>query len=86
MSTQTKKDEITKENINLKKISLGKLENKISEKFRYAITPVLYEKKPFQIAVIGKIKFYSFNNKSFSVGLTIYSGNKDFFKSTEKRI
>ena len=86
MSTQTKKDKITKENIGLNKISLGKLENKISGNFRYEITPVLYEKKPFQITVYGKIKFFSFNNKSFSVGVTIDKENKDFFKSIEKKI
>ena len=86
MSTQTKKDKITNENIGLNKISLGKLENKMSGNFRYEITPVLYEKKPFQITVYGKIKFFSFNNKSFSVGVTIDKENKDFFKSIEKKI
>ena len=84
MSTQTKKDKITKENIGLNKISLGKLENKISGNFRYEITPVLYEKKPFQITVYGKIKFFSFNNKSFSVGVTIDKENKDFFVLRKK--
>ena len=85
MSTP-KKNEITKESINLKKISLGNPEDKISGNFRYEITPVLYEKKPFQITVYGKIKFFTFNNKSFSVGVTIDKENKDFFKSIEKKI
>ena len=52
-----KDDKITGKNIDLKKISLGKPENKISEKFRYTITPVFYEKKPFQIVVYGKKVF-----------------------------
>ena len=73
------------ENINLQKLSLGKQENKISGKFRYKITPALYEEKPFEISLMGKIKFFSFN-KSISVGLTIYSRNRDFFKSIDKRI
>ena len=85
MSTP-KKNEITKESINLKKFSLGNPENKTSGKFQYTITPVLYEEKPFQIVVYGKIKFFSFPNKSFSVGLTIDKENEDFFKSIEKRI
>ena len=76
----------TPENINLQKISLGKQENKTSGKFKYKITPILYEKKPFEIVVYGKFNFFSFNNKSFSVGLTINKFNKDFFKSIEKRI
>ena len=67
------------QSINLNKISLGKPENRISGKFRYKITPVLYEEKPFEIVVHGKIKFFSFNNKSFSVGLDIDKENEDFF-------
>ena len=74
------------QSINLNKISLGKPENKISGKFRYKITPILYEEKPFEIVVYGKIKFFSFNNKSFSVGLDIDKENEDLFKSIEKKI
>ena len=81
-----KDDKITGKNINLKKISLGNPENKNSGKFRYTITPVLYEEKPFQIVECGKIKIFSFNNKSFSVGLTIDKENEDYFKSIERRI
>ena len=45
---ETKKDDkITGRSIDLKKISLGNPENKNSGKFRYTITPVLYEEKPF---------------------------------------
>ena len=74
------------QSINLNKISLGNPENKISGKFRYKITPVLYDEKRFEIVVYGKIKFFSFNNKSFSVGLDIDKENEDFFKSIEKKI
>ena len=81
-----KDDKITGKNINLKKISLGIPENKNSGKFRYTITPVLYEEKPFRIVECGKMKIFSFNNKSFSVGLTIDKENEDYFKSIERRI
>ena len=81
-----KDDKITGKNIDLKKISLGNPENKNSGKFRYTITPVLYEEKPFQIVECGKMKIFSFNNKSFSVGLTIDKENEDYFKSIERRI
>ena len=81
-----KNDKITGKNIDLKKISLGNPENKNSGKFRCTITPVLYEEKPFQIVKCGKMKIFSFNNKSFSVGLTIDKENEDYFKSIERRI
>ena len=71
---------ITGKNINLKKISLGNPENQNSGKFRYTITPVLCEEKPFQIIESGKMKIFSFHNKSFSVGLTIDKENEDFLK------
>ena len=73
------------QSINLNKISLGNPENKISGKFRYTMTPVLYEEKPFEIVVYGKIKFFSFNNKSFSVGLDIDKENEDFLKVLRKQ-
>ena len=84
---ETKKDDkITGKNIDLKKISLGIPENKNSGKFRYTITPILFEEKPFQIVECGKMKIFSFHNKSFSVGLSIDKENEDYFKSIEKRI
>ena len=46
--------------INPDKIILRKQENKISGNFRYKITPVLYEEKPFEIVVYGKIRFFFF--------------------------
>ena len=79
-------DKITGKNIDLKKISLGNPENKNLGKYRYTITPILFEEKPFQIVVCGKMKIFSFHNKSFSVGITIDKENEDYFKSIEKRI
>ena len=67
---QPKKDDrLTGKNINLKKISLGNPENQNSGKFRYTITPVLYEEKPFQIAERGKMKiFFSSITNHFQSG------------------
>ena len=76
----------TGKNISLNKISLGNPENKTSGKFSYEMTPVLYDKKPFEIVECGKMKIFSFNNKSFSIGITIDKENEDYFKSIERRI
>ena len=81
-----KDDKITGKNISLNKISLGTPENKKSGKFSYEITPVLYEEKPFEIVESGKMKIFSFNHKSFSVGLTVDKENEEYFKKIEKRI
>ena len=81
-----KNDKITGKNINLDKISLGNLEKKNSGKFKFKIIPIFYEEKPFQIVECGKMKIFSFHNKSFSVGLTVDKENEDYFKSIEKRI
>ena len=81
-----KDDKKTGKNISLNKISLGNPENKTSGKFSYEMTPVLYDKKPFEIVECGKMKIFSFNNKSFSIGITIDKENEDYFKSIERRI
>ena len=81
-----KVDKITGKNIDLKKISLGNPENKISGKFRYTMTPILFEEKPLQIVECGKMKIFSFHNKSFSIGLSIDKENEDYFKNIEKRM
>ena len=81
-----KDDEKTGKNISPNKISLGKPENKTSGKFSYEITPILYEKKPFEIVESGKMKIFSFNNKSFLIAITIDKENEDYFKSIERRI
>ena len=71
---------------NLDKISLGNPEKKNSGKFKFEIIPILYNEKPFQIVECGKMKIFSFHNKSFSVGLTVDKENEDYLKSIEKRI
>ena len=84
--SQKKDDKKTGKNISLNKISLGAPENKKSGKFTYEITPVLYEEKPFEIVESGKMKIFSFNHKSFSVGITIDKENEEYFKKIERRI
>ena len=84
---QRKKDDRkTGKNICLNKISLGNPENKKSGKFFVEITPILYEEKPFEIVESGKLKIFSFNKKSFSVGITIDKENEEYFKKMERRI
>ena len=70
-----KNDKITGKNINLDKISLGNLEKKNSGKFKFTIISIFYEEKPVQIVECRKMKIFSFNNKSFSVGLTVDKEN-----------
>ena len=84
--SQKKDDKITGKNICLNKISLGTPKNKKSGKFSYEITPVLYEEKPFEIVESGKMKIFSFNHKSFSVGLSVDKENEEYFKKIERRI
>ena len=81
-----KDDKITGKNISLNKISLGTPETKKSGKFSYEITPVLYETKPFEIVESGKMKIFSFNHYSFSVGLIVDKENEEYFKKIEKKI
>ena len=68
------------------KIHLGGTEEKNSGRFNYLSTQVLYDKKPFILKERGKMKIFSFNKKSFSVGLAIDEQNKDYFESIEKKI
>ena len=65
---------------------MGNPENKKSGTFSYEITPVLYEEKPFEIVESGKLKIFSFNKKSFSVGISIDKENEEYFKKIERRI
>ena len=81
-----KNDRKTGKNISLNKISLGTPENKKSGKFSYEMTPVLYEEQPFEIVESGKMKIFSFNHKSFSVGLSVDKENEEYFKKIERRI
>ena len=68
------------------KIHLGGTEEKHSGRYNYLSTQVLYDNKPFLLKEKGKMKIFSFNKKSFSVGLAIDEKNKDYFESIEKKI
>ena len=68
------------------KIHLGETEKKDSGRYNYLTTQVLYDNKPFLLKERGKMKIFSFNKKSFSVGLSIDETNKDYFESIEKKI
>ena len=81
-----KTQHLTGKDVLLDKISLGGTEEKTSGKFNYCVTQVLYNDKPFVILERAKIKIFSFNKKTFSVGLSIDEKNKDYFEKIEKRI
>ena len=83
---QKKDDKITGKNINLNKISLGPTEQKKSGKFNYQITPIFLDEKPFEIVESGKMKIFSFNKKTFSVGITVDKENQEYFKKIEDKI
>ena len=83
---RNKDDKLTGQNMEINKISLGPREQKKSGKFNYLITPVLYNEKPFDIIESGKMKIFSFNKKSFSVGLSIDKENQEYFQNIEDKI
>ena len=68
------------------KIHLGGTEERHSGKYNYISTQVLYNNQPFLLKERGKMKIFSFNKKSFSVGLSIDEANKGYFESIEKII
>ena len=68
------------------KIHLGGTEEKHSGRYNYHSTQVLYDQKTFILKERGKMKIFSFNKKSFSVGLSIDEKNKDYFEAIEKKI
>ena len=68
------------------KITLGGTEEKHSGRFNYITTQILYDNKLFLLKERGKMKIFSFNKKSFSVGLSIDEINKDYFETIEKKI
>ena len=78
-----KTQHLTGKDVLIENIDLGGTEQKTSGKFNYCMTQVLYNDKPFVILERGKMKIFSFNKKTFSVGLSIDEKNKDYF---EKRI
>ena len=81
-----KENHLTGKDVFPDNISLGGTEEKSSGKFNYLITQVLYNDKPFVILERGKMKIFSFNKKTFSVGLSIDEKNQDYFEKIEKRI
>ena len=81
-----KTQHLTGKDVLLDNISLGGTEQKTSGKFNYCMTQVLYNDKPFVILERVKMKIFSFNKKTFSVGLSIDEKNKDYFEKIEKRI
>ena len=50
------------------------------------MTQILYNNQPFILLEKGKMKIFSFNKKTFSVGLSIDEKNQDYFEKIEKRI
>ena len=62
---------LTGKDVIIEKIDLGGTEQKTSGKFNYCMTQVLYDNEPFVILERGKMKIFSFNKKTFSVGLSI---------------
>ena len=68
------------------KIHLGGTEEKHSGRYNYYTTQILYDNQPFILKERGQMKIFSFNKKSFSVGLSVNKDNKDYFESIEKKI
>ena len=81
-----KQTTLTGEQVVSERIHLGGTEEKNSGRFNYLSTQVLYDKKPFILKERGKMKIFSFNKKSFSVGLSIDEKNKGYFEMIEKKI
>ena len=81
-----KKKHLTGKDVLIENIGLGETEEKRSGKFDYLMTQVLYDVKPFVILESGKMKIFSFNKKTFSVGLAVDEENRDYFQKIEKRI
>ena len=82
----TKNQPLTGKDVLIDNISLGGMEEKNSGKYHYCMTQVLYDEKPFVILERGKMKIFSFNKKTFSVGLSIDEKNQDYFEKIEKKI
>ena len=68
------------------KITPGGTEEKTSGRCNYISTQILYNNQPFLLKERGKVKIFSFNKKSFSVGLSMDETNKDYFEMIEKKI
>ena len=81
---ETKK--LTGSQVLTEKISLGGCEEKNSGRYNYCTTQVLYDSRPFLLKEKGRMKIFSFNKKSFSVGLAIDDHNKSYFEAIEKKL
>ena len=68
------------------KISLGGMEEKQSGRHRYCKTQVIYDEQPFLLKERGNLKIYSFQGKSFSIGLSVTKDNKEYFEAIEKKL
>ena len=86
MTEATKTQTQTGGQVLTEKIHLGGTEEKNSGRYNYCTTQVLYDSKPFLLKEKGKMKIFSFNKKSFSVGLAIDDNNKSYFEGIEKKI
>ena len=86
MTEATKTQTQTGGQVLTEKIHLGGTEEKKSGRYNYCTTQVLYDSKPFLLKEKGKMKIFSLNKKSFSVGLAIDDNNKSYFEAIEKKI
>ena len=86
MTEATKTQTQTGGQVLTEKIRLGETEEKKSGRYNYCTTQVLYDSRPFLLKEKGKMKIFSFNKKSFSVGLAIDDHNKSYFAAIEKKI
>ena len=68
------------------KITLGGCEEKQSGRYRYLKTQVIYDEQPFLLKERGNLKIFSFQGKSFSVGLSVTKDNKIYFEAIEKKL
>ena len=78
--------QLTSRQVLSEKIHLGGTEEKHSGRYNYLSTQVLYDKKTFILKERGKMKIFSFNKKSFSVGLAIDEKIKIISKQSKKRL
>ena len=85
MEKATKKP-LTGSQVLSEKITLGGCEEKQSGRYRYLKTQVIYDEQPFLLKERGNLKIFSFQGKSFSVGLSVTNDNKIYFEAIEKKL
>ena len=79
--TETTKKTLTGSQVLSEKITLGGCEEKQSGRHRYLKTQVIYDEQPFFLKERGNLKIFSFQGKSFSVGLSVTKDNKIYFEA-----